>query len=133
MPTLTIHTNQTLLPTIKSKLADSLVAITSMYLGKLPTLTNIVIHENCGSWYCNGQSTSEFQFSLNIIITEGTNNPQEKAQWLKHSWQLFEEVFINLHNNPNYISIQEIPATDWGYNGQSQAARLQKQGEHNGV
>ncbi|OCQ22759.1 hypothetical protein A7985_02025 [Pseudoalteromonas luteoviolacea] len=129
MPILTVTTNKTLLPAIKEKLAISLSALTQTYLEKRPELINVVIYENNGDWYSHSKPSEGFQFYLQIVITEGTNSESQKAAWLRHTWLLFEEIFINVNNLPNYISIEEQPAINWGYNGQSQASRLNKQGE----
>ncbi|MCF2858770.1 hypothetical protein L1286_14890 [Pseudoalteromonas sp. SMS1] len=129
MPILTVNTNQTLLPAIKEKLAVSLSALTQTHLEKRPELINVVIFENNGDWYSHAKPSDDFQFYLKIVITEGTNSESQKAAWLEHTWRLFEEIFINVKNLPNYISIEEQPSINWGYNGQSQASRLNKQGK----
>ncbi|UUZ69802.1 tautomerase family protein [Polaromonas sp. P2-4] len=64
---------------------------------------------------------------LEISITAGTNTPQEKAAFIAAA---FEELQRQLGAGQplepaSYVIVREVPATDWGYGGQTQAARRQ--------
>ncbi|WP_153147159.1 tautomerase family protein [Dechloromonas sp. H13] len=57
-----------------------------------------------------------------VYITTGTNSPAEKAACIADLHALLTEVLGPLPE-ASYIVIQEVPATDWGYAGLTQAAR----------
>lgn len=62
-----------------------------------------------------------------IYITAGTNTAAEKAAMIAALQRLLVETCGALPE-ASYIVIHEIPATDWGYAGQTQAARQQPGG-----
>ncbi len=62
---------------------------------------------------------------LQGLITAGTNSAAEKAEFIAAA----ETMLIGAlgdHGAPTYVALQEVPATDWGYDGRTQAARRQE-------
>ncbi|MGV1833002.1 hypothetical protein ACQZ6Z_26990 [Agrobacterium vitis] len=68
-----------------------------------------------------GEPIGEHSISrLSIQITAGTNSEEEKAAWIRAAADLLECL---PHDAPHYLTIIEIPGTDWGFNGIAQTAR----------
>ncbi len=55
-------------------------------------------------------------------ITQGTNTEAQKAAALNGLFQLLGNV-LGIMAEASYVVLDEIPATDWGYGGYSQASR----------
>lgn len=60
-----------------------------------------------------------------IKITQGSNTAEEKAAFLADFHQLLRDSLGPL-DTPAYAVIHEVPGGDWGYDGISQAQRLQQ-------
>ena len=61
---------------------------------------------------------------LVAFVTAGTNSDGEKARFLAEAYQLLAR-HLSPPASPFYIVVQEVPAPAWGYDGRSQAARVQ--------
>ncbi len=59
---------------------------------------------------------------LTAFITLGTNTAEEKAAFQTQAYALLREE-LGEPSTPVYVIVQEVPATDWGYDGVTQAAR----------
>ena len=62
---------------------------------------------------------------LQGLITAGTNNVAEKAAFIGAAEAMLAEV-LGDQSAPTYVCLQELPASDWGYDGRTQAARRQE-------
>lgn len=62
---------------------------------------------------------------LHGLITAGTNSAAEKAAFIAAAERLLADV-LDTGAAPTYVALQELPATDWGYDGRTQAARRQE-------
>jgi 4-oxalocrotonate tautomerase len=72
----------------------------------------------------NGQTVPSAA-SLQAMITAGTNNPAEKAAFIRAANQLLHDA-IGSSVAPIYVALHELPADSWGYDGETQAARKAK-------
>ena len=59
---------------------------------------------------------------LTAFVTAGTNTEEEKAIFQRQAHALLVRRFGE-PAAPVYVIVQEVPGTDWGYGGLSQAAR----------
>ena len=62
---------------------------------------------------------------LQGLITAGTNSAAEKAEFVAAAEAMLAGV-LGACRAPTYVALQELPATDWGYDGRTQAARRQE-------
>jgi 4-oxalocrotonate tautomerase len=123
MPIVTYSTNATLTNEDARLLAVGLTDITREHLRKDPAVTVVKIssRNEFDAWFVAGDPAAEPQVShLSIQITEGRNTVEEKAAWLRAAAEL---LGIRSESIPNYLTITEIPDTDWGFNGITQTAR----------
>ncbi|MDD2924301.1 MAG: tautomerase family protein, partial [Rhodoferax sp.] len=76
-------------------------------------------------WHVGGRSVAGPTAFLEISVTQGTNTAQQKADFIAAA---FEELQHQLGagqalERASYVIVRELPVTDWGYGGQTQAAR----------
>lgn len=74
-----------------------------------------------GAFSANGQPVDSGA-SLQAMITAGTNNAAEKADFIFAAKSLLT-VAIGPSAAAVYVALHELPAESWGYDGQTQAAR----------
>ena len=127
MPTLHLHTTAVLDDTTRSTLARALTDLTAEVLGKRPEVTAVLVHHHPpGQWFIGGVSPeAQPTAQLAIDITTGTNSADEKAAFVAGAWELLGRVLGGATGLAlaSYVIVREVPATDWGYAGQTQAAR----------
>ena len=107
-------------------LASALTRLTALHLGKRPEVTAVVIDDvPAARWHIGGSDVQGATAFLEISITQGSNTAQEKAAFIAAG-------FAELQNqvgdgqplaSASYVVVRELPASDWGYGGQTQAAR----------
>lgn len=123
MPLITLRANKISSEKIRSSLAESLSLITERILRKNKEVIVLRFEaaDQQAQWYVGGalKSGDGAIFELSITITKGTNTDEEKTEWIAEAWKLVAEA-LGSAPHPNYISIQEIDAKSWGYNGLSQ-------------
>jgi 4-oxalocrotonate tautomerase len=86
-------------------------ALTVVAVTQLPT----------GSYSADGSAVLNAA-SLLATITAGTNNDADKAAFVAAATRMLATA-IGDSDAPVYVALQELPATDWGYDGRTQAAR----------
>ena len=127
MPTLHLHTTAVLDDTARSTLARALTELTADALGKRPEVTAVLLHHHRpGQWFIGGVAAeAQPTAQLGIDITTGTNSADEKAAFVAGAWQLLNRALGGTTGlaPASYVIVREVPATDWGYAGQTQAAR----------
>jgi 4-oxalocrotonate tautomerase len=108
-------------------LAQALTTLTHVVLGKREAVTAVVIEDlPAARWYVGGEPVSEPTAYLDIKITQGTNTPEQKAEFVTQAYALLCEL---LHrgeplNLASYVVVHEVPAGDWGFDGITQSARI---------
>lgn len=128
MPTLNLKVAPLQNPERYQSLARALTAITADTLGKRAEVTAVIIDDlPAARWYLGGQDAQRPTALLEISITQGTNTAAEKAAFIKAA---FAELQRQLGcggplEAASYVIVRELPATDWGYGGQTQQARQQ--------
>jgi 4-oxalocrotonate tautomerase len=125
MPKLDLTLNTQLPEEVVRKIVTELTSLTQVLLGKDPKITRIHINQNRNQCFVNSVYVSESSvFDLALYITKGTNTEEQKAQWLLATYQFLSEILGEQGSQqPNYISIFELDAHNWGYNGLNQYTR----------
>ncbi|WP_227287692.1 tautomerase family protein [Boseongicola sp. H5] len=106
---------------IAAKLAVELTRLMAEILHKKAELTAVLIEGTTGTWTIGGEA-SDRACHLEVSITAGTNSEQQKADFITEAMSVLKKHAGPLHA-ASYITLREIPATDWGYDGLTQAAR----------
>lgn len=126
MPILNVKLGAKESPELSDAVASSLLELTARLLGKKPEVTSIAItYVDPDQWTIGGRSLTELGKScvyFDIKITDETNTKEEKEQYIRESFSLFEKLLGNLHN-VSYIYVEDVRATAYGYGGLTQEYR----------
>jgi len=110
-------------------LARDLTALSTQVLHKRLDVTSVVFQRMTQSdWWVGGESSAQVLMQLDIRVTQGTNTEAEKATFIAQAFALLPQHLAQgqkLHAT-SYISVQELPATDWGYGGFTQQQRREQ-------
>lgn len=126
MPTLQLKISPLHNPSRYRALASALTDLTALHLGKRPEVTAVMIDDvPAARWHIGGQDVAGPTAFLEISVTAGTNTAQEKAAFIAAA---FAELQRQVGQGEplaqaSYVIVREVPATDWGYGGKTQAAR----------
>jgi 4-oxalocrotonate tautomerase len=104
-------------------LARRLTELSTQLLGKRHAVTAVVIEELWpGRWFIAGRNPADATALLEIRVTAGSNSDEEKQAFIEAA---YEELWqqIGPLSEATYVVVQEVPATDWGYGGLTQAQR----------
>lgn len=133
MPLLTLTTFPALNdPGQQQVIAHELGDHTARLLHKRLPVTAVAISGAPVAWFIGGESLQDpgvatpRTFALEIRITAGTNTAEEKAAWIAAAWDTMRQAVPGVVAEASYVSIVEIPATDWGYGGRTQAERARQ-------
>jgi 4-oxalocrotonate tautomerase len=94
-------------------------------LGKRREVVVVAVEANpAPNWSVNGEPLAETATlaQMEAFITAGTNTGEEKAAFIRAAHGLLASV-LGAEATPIYVQVQEIPGSDWGYGGETQAAR----------
>ena len=123
MPTLTLKVTPPQTPARCRELAQALTTLTAQLLGKRREVTAVLVDSlPAGSWYVGGDAVRRPTALLEISITAGTNTAEEKAAFIGAAFAELQRQLGALEE-ASYMVVRELPATDWGYGGQTQKAR----------
>jgi 4-oxalocrotonate tautomerase len=126
MPTLLLKVTPLQNPERYQALAAALTRLTAELLHKRPEVTAVVIDDlPRARWCVDGRTVEGATALLEISVTAGTNTGEEKARFIAAA---FDELQRQLAPDggfevASYVTVRELPATDWGYGGQTQQAR----------
>lgn len=126
MPYINIRVNQPLMPETRQALQQTTTQLMADVLGKRREVTVVQIEESSAeSWSVNATALSSAAPTvayMDIKITAGTNSDDEKSRMIQHAMKMLREQ-VGVLQEACYVVIDEIPAMNWGYDGQTQAAR----------
>jgi 4-oxalocrotonate tautomerase len=126
MPTLLLKVSPLQNPAHYAALAQALTRISTETLGKRAEVTAVLVEDlPAANWYVGGVAVQRVTALLEISITQGTNTVQEKEAFIAVAYAELERQLgcgasLEL---ASYVIVREVPASDWGYGGQTQAAR----------
>lgn len=127
MPTLRLQVAPLQNPERYAALGAALTHITALVLHKKPEVTVVMIDDLPAARYLvAGREATQAIACLEISITAGTNTAEEKAQFIAQAHaELRRQLGTHgqLLHEASYVVVRELPASDWGYGGLSQAAR----------
>lgn len=126
MPTLLLKVSPLQNPTEYNAIASQLTQITANLLHKRADVTAVVIEDiPAARWHIGGQAVQSPTAFLEISITAGTNTQQEKADFIAAAFAALQSVLAphGQLDSASYVVVRELPATDWGYGGHTQAER----------
>ncbi len=105
-----------------SQLSAKLSDLVAEVLKKKHHLTSVLVeHFDRGSWTVGGRpQTAAAQ--LEVYVTAGTNTEQEKRDFVRRAAELLKQSVTGL-DPATYVVVHELPGTDWGYEGSTQADR----------
>jgi 4-oxalocrotonate tautomerase len=104
-------------------LAGRLTDLADRVLGKRREVTAVVVEELWpGRWFVGGRGVRDATALLEIRITRGTNSEAEKEAFVAAAYEELRQQLGPLEE-ASYVIVQEVPATDWGYGGRTQAQR----------
>lgn len=126
MPLLSVSLSLAPDAALSAAVAKKLTALTAAHLGKAPEVTAIsVTHTGADHWFIGGMDTGSLlnpTFSLVVRITAGTNTKTQIAGYLAAVHTAMAAI-LNGVSEASYIIVDEVPAANWGYAGQSQELR----------
>jgi 4-oxalocrotonate tautomerase len=126
MPTLQLKISPLQNPARYQSLAQALTELSTRLLGKRQEVTAVMIEDlPAAQWFVGGREVPGPTACLEISITQGSNTAQEKAAFIAAAFaELQSQLGAGQALEPaSYVIVREVPATDWGYGGQTQAAR----------
>lgn len=126
MPTLQLKLAPPVTRTVQMALADELTRLSADLLGKRPEVTALMIEALPASqWYIGARAEPGPTAWLEISITAGTNTPAQKAVFIAATYAALQRhLGAGQPLAPaSYVIVRELPASDWGYGGQTQLAR----------
>jgi 4-oxalocrotonate tautomerase len=126
MPTLNLKAAPSIDAAQACALATALTALTADILGKRREVTAVTVEPLPAShWFVAGQPAPRATAQLQIHITAGTNTAEQKAHFIAAAFALLASELApdGELEAASYVQVHELPATDWGYGGRTQAAR----------
>lgn len=116
----------------KAAIASTLSGLTAAILRKDPSLTAVTL--SCiepGNWFVGGAALAQQRknsFFLDIRVTDGSNTPKEKADYIAAVFAAMGNFLGQLHE-VSYVHVHDAGADAWGYGGLTQHERaLRKRG-----
>ena len=126
MPILTLKLSDNAHIQNTQALAQGLTQLSADVLHKRADVTSVVFQRIAANdWWVGGEASDQVLMQLDIRITQGTNTEAEKTAFIAQAFDLLLQHFVDgqqLHAT-SYISVQELPASDWGYGGLTQQQR----------
>lgn len=110
-----------------AQLQRQATALMTDILGKRRDVTVVAVDQaEASAWSVGGHALdAAFRCAqVEAFITAGTNNEEEKRTFLMAAHAMLREM-LGRADAPVYVIVQEVPASDWGFDGLSQAARRQ--------
>ncbi len=126
MPTLNLKIAPLHNPALYPALARALTDITVDTLGKRREVTAVVIEDlPDAAWFIGGAALRRPTAWLEISISAGSNTPAQKAAFIAAAQAELQRQLApgGRLEEASYVIVRELPTGDWGYDGQTQAAR----------
>lgn len=95
-------------------------------LGKAGAIAAVDVHfTDPNDWFIGAKSvaeTNETSFFVEIKITESTNSRDDKAAFIKSTFENMSQFFPNV-SPTSYVVLQDVASDSWGYGGKTQEYR----------
>lgn len=103
-------------------LARALTDLIATDLAKRHDLTSVRIEAMPAQTWTIGGEPQAAAAHLEVFVTAGTNTVEQKRRFQENAMALLRAEWPDLPAT-TYVVVHELPATDWGYDGRSQADR----------
>ena len=126
MPTLHLKISPLQNPSRYQALGRALTDLTVQHLSKRGEVTAVMIDDlPAGRWFVGGHAVERATACLEISVTAGTNTETEKAAFIAAAFAELQRQLGASRSleEASYVIVRELPATDWGFGGTTQAAR----------
>jgi 4-oxalocrotonate tautomerase len=132
MPTLHLKISPPQIPQRHHQLAEALTRLTAQHLSKRAEVTAVMVEDlPAARWFVGGKVVMGATAFLEISVTQGTNTPAQKAAFIEAAFAELQTQLCGADSSDDaprlepasYVIVRDLPATDWGYSGQTQAAR----------
>jgi 4-oxalocrotonate tautomerase len=126
MPTLVLRHHGASAQTDWAALAQQLTEITVRTLAKRGEVTAVLIDAApTPHWFIGGEVPVQPTAWLEISVTTGTNTSAQKQAFIAeaHAALVAHVGGGAALAEASYVIVRELPASDWGYDGRTQAAR----------
>lgn len=126
MPFIDVCTYPAVPPSQAMRIAQGITTAMGEIMGKRQDLTAVRIWGMEDTLWAIGSEIPAIPTAfVDVKVTAGTNTAEEKARLMEHLYSLLGDVLGSLAE-ASYVVIHELPAENWGYGGQTQAARRGK-------
>ena len=112
-------------PDTARRLAQSLTTLIAEALAKDASLTAVLIESPAAALWTIAATPRTQAAHLEVRVTAGTNSPAQKADFIARAQTVLCATWPGLAP-ATYVCVLESPGSDWGYDGQTQAARAAK-------
>ena len=109
-------------PEREHDLARALTDLIATDLAKRHDLTSVRIEATPAQTWTIGGEPQAAAAHLEVFVTAGTNTVEQKRRFQENATALLRAEWPDLPT-ATYVVVHELPATDWGYDGRSQADR----------
>jgi 4-oxalocrotonate tautomerase len=124
MPYINIKLNVKQSDELREKIVEIVLDKTTNILNKKREVTSILLEfVPFSSWSIGGINVPTF--NLDIKITKGTNTKKEKADYIESIYKEFKNILGQI-STASYITIDEVEADSWGFEGLTQEYRYIK-------
>ena len=123
MPFVRITVTPSPSPAVQQRLATGATRLMAEVLGKRADLTSVLVETPAAHWTMGGEPVPHAAH-LEALVTAGTNSAEHKAAFLAQAMALLSKE-LGVLPTATYVVVRDVPAEDWGYDGQSQAMRAQ--------
>jgi 4-oxalocrotonate tautomerase len=107
-------------------LARALTDLVASDLAKRHELTSVRIEATPAQIWTIGGERQQTTAHLEVFVTAGTNTVEQKRRFQENAMALLRAEWPDLPA-VTYVVVHELPASDWGYDGLSQADRAAAQ------
>ncbi len=119
----------TMIPALTTEVANQLnIDLTDLIangLGKKHELTSVLIETPSEGCWTIGAENQKPCAHLEVCVTTGTNSEDEKRAFVANDMSLLRQVAPKLAK-ATYVVVTELPASNWGYDGVTQADRAKQ-------
>lgn len=109
-------------PETSQPLANDMTALISTTLAKRHDLTSVLIETPGPGQWTIGANPQQSAAHLEVSVTAGTNSAAQKRAFIGRAMALLRAAIPDLAP-ATYIVVRELAASDWGYDGLTQADR----------
>lgn len=110
-------------PEAVERLTGGLTTLIRDDLGKRHDLTAVLVETPDHTRWTVGAARQEAAAHLEVCVTLGTNSDAEKRRFIGNAMRLLRQELPTLAT-ATYVVVKELPATNWGYDGETQADRV---------